>query len=314
MLQDRCIGQSDGLFLEKLGEGRFGMLRNYQTFLFRPPFTLTCFFILFRHSVLVSQSVPRPGVGPGWSYPRECKSRLSTSSSTGAKSVLDAGAVMPLKESAAPAFSEPSSAALSHSSSRSSATANSNHSGEQIGCNGLRLAQTRICQSVSFASACSSDDYIAIATNFFENAVNSPEGQSTSGLESFNDFAASSEVIASKNLLTENNQENGVLGRKFHGGHKVVRHKWRQYVRPGTDIHSNTIEGVFSLIRRGVMGTFHSVSRKHLANYLNEFQFRWNTRKLDDGERVSRVIKAVAGKRLEYRQSVENPPYVPAGE
>jgi hypothetical protein len=45
-------------------------------------------------------------------------------------------------------------------------------------------------------------------------------------------------------------------------------------------VHSNTIEGVFSLIKRGVMGTFHSVSKKHLPNYLNEFEFRWNTRRL----------------------------------
>jgi transposase-like protein len=83
----------------------------------------------------------------------------------------------------------------------------------------------------------------------------------------------------------------------------------KQYVKPGTDIHSNTIEGVFSLIKRGVMGTFHSVSRKHLPNYLNEFQFRWNTRKMDDGERVSRLVKQIVGKRLEYRRSVNNPPY-----
>jgi transposase-like protein len=115
-------------------------------------------------------------------------------------------------------------------------------------------------------------------------------------------------------MITDESNLYTKLGRKFQGGHKVVRHKWRQYVRPGTDIHSNTIEGVFSLIRRGIMGTFHSVSRKHLANYLNEFQFRWNTRKMDDGQRISQAIKAVVGKRLEYRQSVENPPYVPAGE
>jgi len=115
-------------------------------------------------------------------------------------------------------------------------------------------------------------------------------------------------------IITDEANLYTTLGRKFEGGHRVVRHKWRQYVRPGTDIHSNTVEGVFSLIRRGVMGTFHSVSRKHLPNYLNEFQFRWNTRKMDDGERVSKVIKAVVGKRLEYRQSVENPPYfVPKG-
>jgi transposase-like protein len=95
----------------------------------------------------------------------------------------------------------------------------------------------------------------------------------------------------------------------FEGGHHTVNHSRKEYARPGTDIHSNSIEGVFSLIQRGIMGTFHSVSRKHLPNYLNEFQFRWNTRKLDDGQRVSQVIKALDGKRLEYRQSVDNPPY-----
>jgi hypothetical protein len=99
------------------------------------------------------------------------------------------------------------------------------------------------------------------------------------------------------------------VGKKFEGGHEVVKHSWKEYTRPGTDVHSNTVEGVFSLIKRGVMGTFHSVSRKHLPNYLNEFQFRWNTRKLDDGERVSRAIKKIDGKRLEYRESVENVNY-----
>lgn len=99
------------------------------------------------------------------------------------------------------------------------------------------------------------------------------------------------------------------VGRKFKGGHKVVKHHLGRYVNRGTDEHSNTVEGVFSLIRRGVMGTFHSVSRKHLQNYLNEFSFRWNTRKMDDGQRVQEAIKAVEGKRLEYRESVDNPPY-----
>jgi transposase-like protein len=100
-------------------------------------------------------------------------------------------------------------------------------------------------------------------------------------------------------------------GKAFKGGHEVVTHSAGEYVRRGTDVHSNTIEGVFSLIRRGVMGTFHSVSRKHLPNYLNEFQFRWNTRKMNDGQRVAAAIKQIDGKRLEYRESVENPPYLP---
>jgi transposase-like protein len=100
------------------------------------------------------------------------------------------------------------------------------------------------------------------------------------------------------------------LGKHFEGGHEVVKHSAKEYVRRGTDVHSNTVEGVFSLIRRGVMGTFHSVTRKHLPNYLNEFQFRWNTRKLTDGERVSKAIKKIDGKRLVYRDSVERPPYL----
>jgi hypothetical protein len=50
---------------------------------------------------------------------------------------------------------------------------------------------------------------------------------------------------------------------------------------------------------------------KHLPNYLNEFQFCWNTRKIDDGERVARAIKQIDGKRLLYRESVECPPYQP---
>ncbi len=110
-------------------------------------------------------------------------------------------------------------------------------------------------------------------------------------------------------LITDEFRAYIPLGKRFAGGHETVKHGLNEYVRVGTDVHSNTIEGVFSLLRRGVMGTFHSVSRKHLPNYLNEFQFRWNTRKLDDGERVSRVVKMLVGKRLQYRESVENPPY-----
>jgi transposase-like protein len=85
------------------------------------------------------------------------------------------------------------------------------------------------------------------------------------------------------------------------GGHDFVTHRYGEYVKRGTDIHSNTIEGVFSLLKRGVMGTFHTVSKKHLPNYLNEFEFRYNTRRLTDGERLTRAIKQVDGKPLKYR-------------
>lgn len=115
-------------------------------------------------------------------------------------------------------------------------------------------------------------------------------------------------------IITDDSNAYKGVGTAFAGGHHAVKHSAKEYVRWGTDIHSNTIEGVFSLLQRGIMGTFHSVSRKHLPNYLNEFQFRWNTRKLDDGERVAQAIKNMHGKRLEYRQSVDQPPYAVAGE
>lgn len=101
------------------------------------------------------------------------------------------------------------------------------------------------------------------------------------------------------------------VGRHMAGGHESVKHSIREYLRKGTDIHSNTVEGVFSLLKRGIVGTFHSVSVKHLPNYLNEFEFRHNTRKLSDGERIAKAIRKVDGKCLEYRESVEQPPYGP---
>lgn len=110
-------------------------------------------------------------------------------------------------------------------------------------------------------------------------------------------------------LITDEHRGYIGVGRAFESGHESVKHVIGEYVRKGTDVHTNTIEGVWSLIKRGVMGTFHSVSRKHLPNYLSEFEFRWNTRKLDDGQRVARAIKQVDGKRLTYRESVDLPPY-----
>ncbi|HEX3103747.1 MAG TPA: IS1595 family transposase [Terriglobales bacterium] len=128
--------------------------------------------------------------------------------------------------------------------------------------------------------------------------------------DQLNKFIAENADLSCRIITDEFNLYNKV-GRKFEGGHHVVKHSAGEYVKAGTDVHSNSIEGVFSLIRRGVMGTFHSVSKKHLPNYLNEFQFRWNTRKLDDGQRVSAAIKKIDGKRLQYRESVDNPPYLP---
>lgn len=111
-------------------------------------------------------------------------------------------------------------------------------------------------------------------------------------------------------LITDELSAYVPVGERFAGGHESVKHSAGEYVRKGTDVHSNCVEGVFSLLKRGVMGTFHSVSKKHLPNYLNEFEFRFNTRRADDGERVVAAIRRVDGKRLTYRESVDNPPYL----
>jgi len=110
-------------------------------------------------------------------------------------------------------------------------------------------------------------------------------------------------------LMTDELHPYLVIGAKFWGGHGRVKHSEREYSKPGTDVHSNTVESVFSLLKRGLMGTFHSVSKKHLPNYLNEFEFRHNTRKMDDGQRVVSAVRRMEGKRLTYRDSVDSPPW-----
>lgn len=90
------------------------------------------------------------------------------------------------------------------------------------------------------------------------------------------------------------------IGRKFPGGHLTVKHHLNEYVRG--DAHVNTAESFFALLKRCVYGTFHAVSKKHLHRYISEFEFRWNTRKVDDSKRVVAAIKGAEGKRLMYRE------------
>jgi transposase-like protein len=85
--------------------------------------------------------------------------------------------------------------------------------------------------------------------------------------------------------------------------HGFTDHSKGEYAKPdGT--HSNTVESAFSLLKRGLYGTFHNVSKKHLHRYVAEFDFRWNARKVDDGERLARAVRSAEGKRLRYREPV----------
>lgn len=87
--------------------------------------------------------------------------------------------------------------------------------------------------------------------------------------------------------------------------HDVVNHSKFEYSRnnaDGTKSGINTCESFFSLLKRGVYGAWHCVSREHLQKYTNEFAFRWNTRKDSDGVRMEKFVPMIEGKRLLYRQ------------
>jgi transposase-like protein len=88
--------------------------------------------------------------------------------------------------------------------------------------------------------------------------------------------------------------------------HRTVMHSIKEYARRDQDgivAHVNTAESFFCLIKRGHYGTFHQISKKHLHRYCDEFGFRWDHRKVTDGERMVAAIKGATGKRLVYRRS-----------
>jgi transposase-like protein len=64
--------------------------------------------------------------------------------------------------------------------------------------------------------------------------------------------------------------------------HETVTHSAGEYVRPGTDIHTNSVESAFSLLKRGIIGTWHRLSAKHLQAYLHEMEFRFDRRNRSD--------------------------------
>ena len=89
--------------------------------------------------------------------------------------------------------------------------------------------------------------------------------------------------------------------------HYTVNHTKKEYARrepDGTLASTNTVESTFSLLKRGVIGTFHHLSRKHLHRYCAEFDFRWNERKVKDKARVQSALEKTTGRRLTYREVV----------
>ena len=88
-------------------------------------------------------------------------------------------------------------------------------------------------------------------------------------------------------------------------GHGTVNHSIQEYVR-GYFWHTNTVENYFSVLKRGIIGTYHHVSPQHLKRYLGEFDFRYNERMglgVSDAERTRKAVAGTVGKRLTYRQT-----------
>ena len=92
-----------------------------------------------------------------------------------------------------------------------------------------------------------------------------------------------------------------------YAGHKTTNHAKGEYARREGDvvIHSNTIEGVFSVFKRGMVGVYQHCGEAHLHRYLAEFDFRYNRRaalKITDAERADQLLAMIEGKRLTYRR------------
>jgi transposase-like protein len=88
--------------------------------------------------------------------------------------------------------------------------------------------------------------------------------------------------------------------------HESVNHTRKEYSRKDADgetVTTNTVEGFFGTLKRGLDGVYHHVGRHHLHRYLSEFDFRYNAREVSDIERAKLALKGVGGKRLMYRDS-----------
>jgi len=83
--------------------------------------------------------------------------------------------------------------------------------------------------------------------------------------------------------------------------HSIVKHNQGQYVHGR--IHTNTIEGFWSLLKRGIVGIYHFTSKKHLQNYVDEFVFRYNTRDYKEADRFNMLLENI-GVRTTYKELI----------
>lgn len=112
-------------------------------------------------------------------------------------------------------------------------------------------------------------------------------------------------------IIRENIKQNTTLVTDGHGGyrgiekefrHEVIQHAKDEYVRG--EFHTNSIEGFWSQLKRGVYGIYHHTSPEHLQAYVDEFALRYNTRTYSTADRFDMILSNVAGKRLTYENLI----------
>jgi transposase-like protein len=106
-------------------------------------------------------------------------------------------------------------------------------------------------------------------------------------------------VHAETRLHTDESRLYTRVGAEF-AAHETVNHSAKEYARG--DVTTNTVEGYFSIFKRGMRGNYQHCAEKNLHRYLAEFDFRYNTRQITDGERAVLAVQGGEGKRLTYRQ------------
>jgi hypothetical protein len=108
-------------------------------------------------------------------------------------------------------------------------------------------------------------------------------------------------VDRASTLMTDDARMYWSIGKEF-AGHGTTLHAGREFAKEG-GIHSNNAENYFSILKRGVIGTYHHWSAAHMHRYLAEFDFRYSTKKLTDRERADVALIGIGGKRLTYRRT-----------
>ncbi|MEX2387533.1 MAG: IS1595 family transposase [Phycisphaeraceae bacterium] len=99
-------------------------------------------------------------------------------------------------------------------------------------------------------------------------------------------------------IMTDEETSYTGIGAEFAGGHQFVTHSMDQYLNG--NVHANTVEGVFSPVKRDMYSLYHNVSTPHFHRYSSEFDFRWNHRKNDDGDLAIAAVRGAEGKRLRF--------------